>query len=362
MRDGGEAENAAIAFLLQLDPATQREVLERFEEALEVETDNESRRRRRVTQALHEAKRTLGKSPSVREYKALRRAHPERGWPDPRSITRWLGVRSWNDALVRMRLEAVVTGDVIEGAIGPMYSVDEGIQAVRDCAEDLGRPPTITDYLAWQRRPDVRDRPGRRPASTWVFNRIFGGFAAARVAAGLVEGEPTAAHPSDLLLRTSNYRLGDDQIAEDIRFAASRIAGPLTATAYDRERRLVYLETRAAGHPRALAGVGTIYRHFRTWTAGLEAAGIDTQAHTTIATRARRTRRFSNEGILRALSEAYDAVDGRLTLEGFTAWREQESQRDSTKRAALPSYITIRRRFGGWAKAVEQMHEWRTTA
>src|SRR5207244_13405010 len=130
---------------------------------------------RRIGVAFQEAKRSLGKSPSVREYKALRRAHPERGWPDPRSVTRWLGVRTWNEALVRMRLEPVAEGDVVESGIGPSYHADEVVQALRDCAEDLGRAPTITDYLAWQRRPDVRDRPGRRPSSTWVFNRIFGG-------------------------------------------------------------------------------------------------------------------------------------------------------------------------------------------
>src|SRR4051812_4204765 len=101
-----EAEDAAIAFLLRLDPATQREVLARYEEALEAEPDTMSRRLRRVALALHEARRAVGgRSPSLREYRTMRLEHPEWGWPDPRSITRWLGVRSWNDALVRMRLE-----------------------------------------------------------------------------------------------------------------------------------------------------------------------------------------------------------------------------------------------------------------
>ncbi|MDP9226615.1 MAG: hypothetical protein M3P18_22800, partial [Actinomycetota bacterium] len=193
----GEAVDAALAFLLRLDPATQREVLERYEETFQTELNTTASRLRRIAEAFHEAKRTLGRAPSVREYKAMRREHPDRGWPDPRSVTRWLGVRSWNDALVRMRLEPVLDGDVIEGATGPTYSIDEVVQAVRDCAQDLGRPPTLTEYLGWQRRPDVRDRPGRRPASTWTFNRIFGGFGPTRVAAGLTEGAPTAAHPSD---------------------------------------------------------------------------------------------------------------------------------------------------------------------
>src|SRR6266480_4883399 len=53
-----------------------------------------------------------------------------------------------------------------------------------------------------------------------------------------------AAHPSDLLLRTANYRASDKQIVADLKFASSRMQGPITATSYDRERRLVYQETR----------------------------------------------------------------------------------------------------------------------
>src|SRR5215212_1968829 len=122
-----EAEDAAIAFLLRLDPATQREVLNRYEEALQVELDTTARRLRRVVGALHEAVRSLGRAPSVREYKGLRRDHPERGWPDPRSITRWLGVRGWNEALVRLGLEPVLEGDSVEAPIGPAYTLAEVI-------------------------------------------------------------------------------------------------------------------------------------------------------------------------------------------------------------------------------------------
>lgn len=354
----GEAEDAAIAFLKQLDPASQLEVLRRYEEILQVELDTDSRRLRRIALALHQARRILGRPPSVREYKALRRKNPERGWPDPRSITRWLGVNSWNDALVRLRLEPVLEGDVIEGAIGPVYTIDEVIQALRDCANDLGRAPTITDYLAWQRRPDVRDRPGRRPGSTWVFNRIFAGFPQARVAAGITEDEPTAAHPSDLLLRTANYRLEDEQILDDIRHVAARTEGHLTATVYDRERRLVYQETKAVGRPRALAGVGTIYRHFRTWTAALEAAGLD-RGRRVAAAEARSRVRLTRQQMLHALSDAFEAAEGPLSVKRYGEWRRERLARDPDQAALLPGDVTFFRRFGSWTNAIEEMHRWR---
>ncbi|MGZ4402847.1 MAG: hypothetical protein ACXVRI_08365, partial [Gaiellaceae bacterium] len=78
-----EGADAAMAFVLRLDPATQREVLRRYEEAFQVELETTPRRLRRIAVALHQASRTLGRSPSLREYKGLREKHPESGWPDP---------------------------------------------------------------------------------------------------------------------------------------------------------------------------------------------------------------------------------------------------------------------------------------
>lgn len=74
----GEAGKAAIAFLLRRDPPTQIELLRRYEEAQQTEFNTTPRRLRRVALALHEATRTLGRSPSLREYKRLtRRWHPD---------------------------------------------------------------------------------------------------------------------------------------------------------------------------------------------------------------------------------------------------------------------------------------------
>jgi hypothetical protein len=173
-------------------------------------------------------------------------------------------------------------------------------------------------------------------------------------------GRPTDAHPSDFYLRSANYRIDDEQILDDLRVAAARIDDPLTATVYDRERRLVYQETQSAGRPRALAGVGTIYRHFRSWHTALQAAGI------AIPPKGGSTQDqgfgFSREQILGALGEADDMTRDRLTISAYISWRERELQRDPARESELPSYVTVYRRLGGWLDVVEQLHDWRRAA
>ena len=72
--------------------------------------------------------------------------------------------------------------------------------------------------------PSRRSCPSR-PTGTALhstFDRIFGGFAKARIAAGVVEGEAGNADPSRLLLRSADYTIKDEQILDDIRLVAER--------------------------------------------------------------------------------------------------------------------------------------------
>jgi hypothetical protein len=270
-----DSEEAALAFLLRLDPAVQHAVYEQFGEVLAVPRNEQFANRRvsRVARALREAKRLLGKSPSVREYEQLRRAHPEWEWPSEQSVTRWLGLRGWNNALVRMGLEAVVEGDVIETPGPQSYRPDEVIGALRDCASELGYVPSYNDSFGWVRRPDVEARPGRRPRSFQPFNRIFGSFREARLAAGLVENE-LAAPTVHEIIRLPKWGTDPEEVLRHIRLVAKRVNGPMTAARYERERRALFAETKAARRPVALASSATIYRHFRYWSAALEAARI----------------------------------------------------------------------------------------
>jgi hypothetical protein len=87
----------------------------------------------------------------------------------------------------------VTDGDFASRPIGitDRYDDDVIFAALGECTSDLGHVPSLTEYLGWAHRPDVRERPGRRPRSYKVFERL-GGFRTALTAAGLLIGPPSA--------------------------------------------------------------------------------------------------------------------------------------------------------------------------
>jgi HNH endonuclease len=164
--------------------------------------------------ALREASNFLGRSPSVSEYRHLKR-EGDHDWPPDGSVRRWLG-GSWNDALSRAHLDAVPEDLelIVEGAHA--YTREEAIAAMKACQDELGKTPTFNNYLNWARRSDVRKRPGRRPASQNVFERLFGGYIEALKAAGMAREDGTGAPLSTLQRSGKNYRWSDEDLMRAI--------------------------------------------------------------------------------------------------------------------------------------------------
>lgn len=143
----------------------------------------------RCIAALREVSELLGgKSPSIEEFRRLRNENYEVGWPSDGSIRRHLG-GDWNTALTKARLDAVPEHLAVATRNSPLYTSEEAITALKQCAEELGKVPNEHEYVLWARRDDVRRRPGRRPLSYNVLKRLFGGYAGALQAADLDPGK-----------------------------------------------------------------------------------------------------------------------------------------------------------------------------
>jgi hypothetical protein len=348
-----DASKPVYAAFLALEPARQHQLLALMQHRLAVpDMDQQSRRTRlhEAHRALAEASRLLGEAPTVSAFEELRGQHPEFGWPSPRSVRKWMGARSWNDALALAHLERARDGDLLLGQLGQRFQRDELITALRECATDLDRTPSCEDYMAWAHRPDVRRRPGRRALSQQPFVRIFGPWDGALVAAGLVTSEREAAVVTDRAMRTAGWFIDDESIFDALREVAARLRRSPRTTEYSYQRQQIYDETVAAGKPRAIPSLTSIQRRFRDWGEVVAAAGLEPleeqsdRYHPNSELRAWMT----NDELVAALRRAYDELGEPFKRGRYGAWRNKMIEDDPRERRRLPATGTLYNRFGDW--------------
>lgn len=261
------------AAICALDEASQHDLLRELGKRLAFPADRapvntRALREARAIAALREAADELGKSPSVNEYRHLRKtAFPQ--WPPDGSIRDWL-CGGWNEVLKRAHLEALPDDAPITVEGQHSFTREEVIQGLRECAEELGRTPTFHNYLNWARSPKVKNRPGRRTTSQNVFVRIFGGFIAAKAAAGLADEGPPGA-PSSRLQRTGKqYRWSDGDFMNALTEAAEVLGEDRLPSSceYIRIRQeLIEASTEAAekGCARVMPALNGFQRRFGSW-------------------------------------------------------------------------------------------------
>ncbi|HWQ22568.1 MAG TPA: hypothetical protein VNK94_00515 [Gaiellaceae bacterium] len=359
------AAKAVWAAILTLPDAEQHDVLSELRARLAcVEgVDSHETRVRFAIACLRDAAGILGRSPSVADYRELRALHPERRWPADGSLRTWLG-GSWNDCLRAARLDAVADGDVLVAQLGPAFTEEEVREALLQCAEDLGDIPTLAQYYGWARRPDVQRRPGRRPQSQPPFDRLFGGYYQALIAAGLVGGNHGAKAKRTTLQRLASYRVTEERIQEALRQVASRLGRSPRVSEYTAFREEIMREALERGSPVALPGHSTIQKRYPVWDKALVAAGLEPlggRSTTSVrrTTRAQRRPRFTDEVLLAVLREAYAAIGDPFTVEAFNRWRKAERERARAERRfrRIPGYDAYYTRFGTWDQAVRRALE-----
>lgn len=358
---------AVWAAICVLDEGSQHDLLAELRRRLaraDLRDGPADTRRADSIRALREAATFNGGSPSRRNYVQLRADHPEANWPSPTSLVRWLGARHWNEALAEAHLEAVADGEVLVLENGGAFTVGEVGVAVKEAAGELGETPTLTSYLAWARRPSTRRRPGRRPSSQGVFERLFPGqgFKGALAAAGLIDGDAgtgLVAGP-----RGRGYRYSDTEIWQALIEVATRLGslpyGPRVAE-YTRTRNLILAEEAAAGKP--LRGFPTYQvihaRYPDSWDQALIAAVLRPLGGTSTAERspipAGVRRRLSDAQIRSDLLEGYRAIGEPFAYHAYSAWRAQMLERELARGEIrrIASAQTARSRYGSWKKVQE---------
>jgi hypothetical protein len=268
------AARVVFAAACELEEGDLHDLLREIRIRLALAEERESAQAIRVARgvaALRECSELLGgKSPSVAKYREQRQAHPEYGWPPDGSVRRWLApTGGWNEALARARLAAVPPPLATAPSVGPEIQEEEILDAMRQAATDLGKPLedlSLSAYLRWARDPEVRKRPGRRPASQTPFTRRFGGYR--RALAKAIGGED-----ADTRIAAGaaghGYAYTDKELLESLDEVVRRACpegGFPTGAQYDTTRAQILAEEKAAGKPpRAFPNSRVFWRRWRGW-------------------------------------------------------------------------------------------------
>jgi hypothetical protein len=291
----------------------------------------------------------FGHSPSIAAYEEVRQTLPELRLPPNGSVRRWLG-GSWNACLRRALLEAVSDGDFAARAIGlnDRFEDEETFEALRQCVNELGFAPSITAYFGWARRPDVRERQGRRPLSYKPFER-FGGIRSALVAAGVL-GENEARHAVNGRLLPLRYAYSEQDVCSALQLIAKRLGRSPRASEYEKERQRARAEWRASGETEPLPTVDVIRKRYGYWNAALEKAGLTPLAHQNLPHLGTRRPVYTDEEKLDWIRRAWMKVGEPFTGYAYKHWRKEALVETGE---AIPCLPVIERTFGGWKRARE---------
>jgi Homing endonuclease associated repeat len=299
--------------------------------------------------ALHEVADILGHSPSVKEYRRVREALPELALPAESNIRRWLA-GEWNECLARALLDTVLDTDAPSRPVGlnERFDDDEVLAALRQCTDDLGHAPSMTEYLAWAHQPDVLERPGRRPRSYKPLER-FGGMRSALAAAGVIgEGEVRYAVSGRVL--PLRFAYSDSEITDALVKVADRISGSPRPADYERIREELNEALRADGELATLPNVDTIRKRHGSWNAALLKAGLDPVTNPSRPHLGQPLRLYSEEEKLVWLRRAWAELGEPFTATAYKSWRTRARENGEPD---IPSLPTIARTFGGWKRASE---------
>jgi hypothetical protein len=289
-------------------------------------------------------KEETGLVPTVRTYDQWRREKSDRGLCSSGQIIRQFS--TWSNALHTLGIEP--KPDPTARRLlsrGQQMSDEQALQALRDCAEDLGTDNfTIAQYEKWAKQELLKpENKGRKiPISKSIVTRRFGSVRQAKIAAGL--DPDTAYHASSFFT--------DEEVLDALRRARSEIEGRLSTAKYTIWRKGKQEEARARGKSVTIPCDFTISQHFGGWLKAvslIEGLPVTPHEH-------RGPPVYTPDWLAERLLEAYDEIGEPFFTSTYIEWTRKKREEQNLD-FPPPDYTTIRRHGGSWTVIRDKLRE-----
>lgn len=283
-----------------------------------------------------------GKIPSKVAYEKWRKERNDLGLCPVNRIVRQFG--TWNGALNDLGFKPMADPTALRVLTrGRKISNEEALQALSDCAADLGSDDfTIAQYEKWAKKELLKPESRGRaiPISKSIATRRFGTVRQAKIAAGL---DPNSPYHS-----TSAFT--DEDLIRHLAEARGEIEGRLSTAKYTVWRRRKQEEAKARGEIVKIPCTFTFHNRFRGWLKAVEKVeGLPIAAH-----EHRGPPVFTPDWLAEQLMVAYDELGEPFFTSTYIKWVRE--QRKHTKADfPPPDYTTVVRHGGPWPEVREKV-------
>lgn len=285
-----------------------------------------------------------GKVPAYKAYENWRREKNDPGICPAGRIERQFS--TWSRALNDLGIKPMADPTALRIlSKGQRISDEEALQALRDCAADLGSDNfTIAEYEKWAKAELVKpENKGRRiPISKSIVTRRWGTVRQAKLVAGLDPNSP---------FHTASY-FSDEELINHLAVARTEIEGRLSTAKYAVWRKGKLEAARERGEALNLPCTFTFHKHFGGWLKAVaKVEGLPISAH-----EHRGPPVYTPDWLAEQLLIAYDELGEPFFTSAYITW-VREMRKEQHLDFPPPDYTTVTRHGGPWPGIREKVRE-----